>query len=308
MELHTPVLLVAFNRPDYTQIIFDAIKKVTPKKLYFSVDGPRPGNEQDEINCSRTREIAKQIDWDCELHTNFSEKNLGCGYGVSSGISWVFKQEESCIILEDDCLPSNSFFPFCQELLEKYKDENSILMISGDNYTEEYNLTESYTFSLIAHHIWGWASWRRAWQKFDISKDNYYKFVKDKPIKELFINKDQGLFFKEFYSRFYKRKIITHTWDFQWSFSIVSNNGLAIVPRKNLVANIGLDGAHSKGIHDFHNLHIDRNFNIEKHPEKIIQNAEYDNIHFQNHYRKLFMQRSLIGKVLNRFRKLLMND
>ena len=162
-----PVLFLIFNRPETTIQVFSAIKKAQPNRLYIAADGPRP-EYPDEVNhCKIARTIATNVDWDCEVKTLFRDQNLGCRLAVSQAIDWFFEQEPEGIILEDDCLPNQSFFWFCKELLEKYRNETRIMHIGGTNFQFGKNRTNySYYFSRYAH-IWGWASWRREWKYYD---------------------------------------------------------------------------------------------------------------------------------------------
>ncbi|MGA1621013.1 MAG: hypothetical protein ACO35D_06080, partial [Aquiluna sp.] len=167
LTLHTPIAFFIFNRPTTTQQVFQAIRQAKPPKLLIVADGPRPDRPTDAENCALARSILDQIDWDCEVLTHFSDINLGCRKRISSGLDWVFEQVEEAIILEDDCLPDPSFFPYCQELLERYRNIPEVMMISGNNFQFGHNpIQESYYFSHYGH-VWGWATWRRAWQKYD---------------------------------------------------------------------------------------------------------------------------------------------
>ncbi len=190
MRFDVPILLLAFNRPNQTRRVFDAIKAIQPTKFYFAADGPREGRAEEAILCQTVRtSILENIDWDCEVKTLFRDKNLGCKYAVSSAISWFFENEPEGIILEDDCLPDASFFPFCAELLEKYRHDDRIMMISGDNYQKDKLRTDySYYFTRY-NQIWGWASWRRVWNLYDVEmkllpeileKGYLYDIFKDK--------------------------------------------------------------------------------------------------------------------------------
>lgn len=165
--MNTTVAFFIFNRPGPTREVFEKIRRAQPARLFIIADGPR--TEQECILCEETRKIANAIDWPCEVKRNFSETNMGCGKRLSSGISWVFKQVEEAIILEDDCLPDNSFFQFCAEMLEQYRDDTRIMHIAGTSAqvgNKRFNPHESYYFSIIAN-IWGWATWRRAWNLYD---------------------------------------------------------------------------------------------------------------------------------------------
>ena len=169
LTMDTPIALFIFNRPDTTQKVFSAIRDSKPTKLLIVADGPRPERPEEEEICTATRAIVNQVDWPCEVLTNFADHNLGCKARISSGLNWVFETVEEAIILEDDCVPSLSFFPFCEQLLEQYRHDSRIMSISGSNFQFGKNKTSySYHFSHFFHG-WGWASWQRAWEHCDLN-------------------------------------------------------------------------------------------------------------------------------------------
>ncbi len=242
-KLKTPVLFLVFNRPETTKKVFAEIKKAKPAKLYIAADGPRNQGEKKKTDTVRNH-ILKNINWKCKVKKLFRDKNLGCKYAVSSAINWFFENEEQGIILEDDCLPSQSFFRFCQELLEKYKDDEKIIHISGTNIEGISNMEESYFFSRIAN-IWGWATWRKAWKNYDVEMKDWPNYSSVKGMKKLgysgTINK---IISWRLLNLTYNKKI--DTWDFQWDFCLRKNNGLSIIPKRNLITNIGFwKGTHT---------------------------------------------------------------
>lgn len=235
--LDTAVLFIVFNRPDTTQKVFDVIKSVKPKRLYITADGPRKNNENDRINCEECRSIVHQIDWECELKTLFRDENLGCRNAVSDAITWFFKHEEQGIVLEDDCLPDPSFFDYCQELLEKYKNNPEIMLISGDNFQNGIKRGEaSYYFSRY-NHIWGWASWRRAWQLYDVDMKTFPQQKEENFIQKIFYKKKIQNYWMKRFQKSHDGEI--NTWDYQWTYTIFSHHGISILPNVNLISNIG---------------------------------------------------------------------
>jgi len=171
--LRTPVLFLVFNRLDTTKKVFQVIKKAKPPRLYIAADGPRETKEGEAERVKAVRDyVMSNMDWECEVKTLFREKNLGCGKAVSEAITWFFENEEMGIILEDDCLPTQSFFWFCEELLIRYKHEEKIMQINGSSFLPNIDIKESYFFSKY-NHIWGWASWRRAWKHFHMQYPNW---------------------------------------------------------------------------------------------------------------------------------------
>ena len=234
----TPVLFLIFNREDTTQKVFDAIRQQKPKYLFVAADGARKNKPDDAEKCRRVRAIIEQVDWECELKTLFREENLGCKLAVSSAISWFFEQVEQGIILEDDCLPDPSFFPYCEELLEKYKDDTRIGHISGNNFLPgiiEEN--RSYDFCTCTH-IWGWATWRRVWKNYEVD----FPFWADEKDKRhlLFNNSREKFYFSSFISDALANKKKYSVWDTQYWFTLRVQNQLSIYPAVNLVTNIGV--------------------------------------------------------------------
>jgi hypothetical protein len=243
---NTPILLVVFNRPDITQQVFDQIKAVKPKFLYVAADGARPGRLDDIEKCKETREIINQVDWDCTVKTLFRDENLGCGLGVCSAITWFFEHVEQGIILEDDCFPDISFFNFCGELLEKYKDDKSIFLISGSNFQNGHKRgNASYFFSNYTT-TWGWASWRRAWENFNYDITDIPKTFHNGVLDHVFHSSSEKRFWKKKFKLIDSQK--SNIWDFQWLYTVWLNRGVGITPNVNLVMNLGMDNS---GTHFF---------------------------------------------------------
>ena len=275
-QLNTPILFLIFNRPNLTQSVFNEIKKIRPKQLFVVADGAK--NDEEWKLCRQTREIINQIDWDCEVHKNYSDKNLGCKVKVSSGIGWFFENVEQGIILEDDCLPNESFFSYCQELLKKYKNNNRIMCISGDNFQDGKVRGEgSYYFS-IHNHCWGWATWRRSWKFYDVNMETFPKFKKENNIKKILNKKNAQKYWLKIFGKTLNDKI--DTWAYQWTYTCWSQGGLTCLPNVNLVSNIGFD---NRGTHTTNKN--DKNANIPAkeikfplvHPEIIKTNVKADN-------------------------------
>lgn len=254
-QINTPVLLIIFNRPATTQRVFEEIRRAKPPKLFVSADGPRPGNQEDIKNCQAAREIIKQIDWDCELYTNFREENYGCMMGPCSAITWFFENVDEGIIFEDDCVPHPTFFRFCEELLARYRDDERVMTISGDNFLfGKKRAAYSYYFSRYPH-IWGWATWRRAWQYFDADIRLWPEIKEGNWLADWFDNKKLIKTFTRLFDQVYKGEIVT-VWDYQWTFASLLQNGLTILPSVNLVSNIGFlpDGTHTKRVNAVANM------------------------------------------------------
>lgn len=236
--LNTPILFLVFNRLEPTKKVFESIKKAQPPRIYIASDGPRKNINGEIEEVERVRNyILQNINWDCEVKTLFREKNLGCKYAVSDAISWFFKNEEQGIILEDDCLPNESFFWFCEELLEKYKNDFRVWHISGDNFQDNKLRGDgTYYFSQYSH-VWGWATWANRWQHYDVEISSFKSFFENINMRSVYKNKNDQLYWLNIFQNVYDGKI--DTWDYQWTYTILINNGLSILPNKNLISNIG---------------------------------------------------------------------
>lgn len=238
--MNTPVALIIFRRPDLTRRVFDAIAQTKPHKLLIIADGPRPDRPGQKDACDAARAVVDRVDWDCEVLKCYSDVNLGCGKRPATGISWVFEQVEEAIILEDDCVPDPSFFPFCEELLARYRDDERVMHINGSTYTTiEAPLPHSYHFSQFVG-CWGWATWRRAWKYYDFAVKLWPEFRKTGWLETALENNEAALrFWSDKFQRAYDRTPDLTFWDYQWAFTCWSQCGLGIVPRHNLVLNIG---------------------------------------------------------------------
>lgn len=241
--LDTPVALFVFNRPSTTQRVFDAVAMAQPATLLLVADGVRPGKEGEAEACRLVREIVTRVDWPCEVHCNFAETNLGCQERIISGLNWVFSLVEEAIILEDDCLPDASFFPFCQELLARYRGDSRIAAISGTNLVEKYvRCGASYFFSELGG-IWGWATWRSRWQQYDRDLTDWPQIKSENQLAEVFDKPESVNYWTQIFDAMHEKRG-PDTWDYQWVYTHLIHNQLTAVPRVNLVANIGFgDGA-----------------------------------------------------------------
>jgi hypothetical protein len=236
----TPILFLVFNRPQTTQIVFDEIKKIKPAKLFIAADGPRDFVPHEIAKCNEVKKIVSSIDWPCEINTLFRENNLGCKMAVSGAISWFFEHVDSGIILEDDCQPDLSFFHFCSELLLEYENDNEVMLIGGNNFHKnELDISSSYYFTNYPH-IWGWATWKRAWKYYDLDISDYCEVLKDSYYDNLFQSKSEKKYWLGVFNNVAKGKI--NTWDYQLTYAIWKNRGKSITPVINLIRNIGLNG------------------------------------------------------------------
>ncbi|WP_258101569.1 nucleotide-diphospho-sugar transferase [Marinoscillum pacificum] len=231
-----PVLFLIFNRPDVTQQVFDEIRKAKPSQLFIAADGPRGGNENDVIRCAKTREVVTQIDWECEVKTLFREENLGCGKAVSGAITWFFDNVEAGIILEDDCLPNQSFFSFTSQMLDLHKDDCQVFHISGYTWVDSDNLDKPYYFMRYSN-IWGWATWKRAWAHYNYRMSNISDDNLEGILSELSLTKEERYFQRMTFNETVRGNV--DTWDYQWKFAIFKAKGYCVTPKYTLIENIG---------------------------------------------------------------------
>lgn len=295
--LKTAVLFLVFNRPDTTIQVFEAIRKAKPPRLYVAADGPRDSRHGEDEKVKTVRDyVMDHIDWDCEVKTLFREKNLGCKYGVSGGIDWFFKNEEEGIILEDDCLPAQSFFWFCEDLLERYRNDERVMQICGSNFLNGWRRNgDSYYFSKYGP-IWGWASWRRAWSHYDVDM-KLWPAVKKKKIYLDFCDGNKDIAFRlNLYDKLYAGEI--DTWDYQWGFSKMINSGLSATTNVNMISNIGFgkDGTHvTDGNSPFAAMQVSSLCMPFFHPEFIIR----DHLSDQRYLRALLFP-TIIDRIIRK--------
>jgi hypothetical protein len=247
-------------------------------------DGPRADRPGEPEKCAAARAVVENIDWDCEVLRNFSEVNLGCGTRPASGISWVFQNVEEAIILEDDCLPHPAFFRFCDELLERYRDDERVMMISGNNFQDgEKRTSDSYYFSRYAH-TWGWATWRRAWQLYDFEIMSWPELRETNWLLDMLGDEQSAAFWRDTFDSLGKSPDI---WDYQWTFACWAQNGLAILPNGNLVSNIGWgeEATHTRDRNNpAANLPTESlQFPLD-HPAYMVRNRQADDYTFRKHF------------------------
>lgn len=241
----TPILLLIFNRPDTTEVVFRAIREVRPTVLFVAADGPRRDRPDDVEKCNLARNIIRGIDWPCQVHQLFQATNLGCGRGPAAGISWFFEHVTEGIILEDDIHPSPDFFLFCRTLLERYRNDARVMEIGGVNLIARACEADPYDYHFSDHgHTWGWATWRRAWRHFDYTIRNYRATDVQYFLRSAFGSAYAYTHFRNLLETTYCHNSRITWWDYQWEFARRINSGLSVVPAKNLIINIGL-GKHA---------------------------------------------------------------
>ena len=285
-----------FNRPETTQAVFDKVREARPAKLFVAANGPRPDVPGDVELCKAVRKIFDGVDWECELHTNFPEKNINMHVRWYTTLDWFFESVDDGIILEDDCVPDLSFFPYCTLLLEKYKNDPKIMHINGSNFQFGNKRGDaSYYFSKFSH-VWGWATWKRAWKKYDHSMSSFPQFKKDGVIDSAVTNRTQKAHWMKFFEGLYSGAY--NTCDAKWLYAIWANNGLCITPNVNMISNIGygLDAGHTvlkdksmgQEVHDVGTL---------VHPIAVVIDRNADDFTFKKIVKKTFFQKALYRTV-----------
>lgn len=240
------ILFLIFNRLDTTRKVFQSIREAKPPRLYIASDGPRLAHKGEEEQVQSVRKyVLASIDWDCEIKTLYREANLGCKMAVESAITWFFDHEESGIILEDDCVPDLSFFCFCQELLAYYQNDNRVMAISGSNLQLNRKQRDKYSYYFSRYpHCWGWATWRRAWHLYDKEMQLWPEIRDNEWLKDILSNRSEERYRYRTYQKIYEKKY--DSWAYLWEFTCWVQGGLTVLPRTNLVSNIGYS---SQGTH-----------------------------------------------------------
>ncbi|WP_162426447.1 FkbM family methyltransferase [Pontibacter pudoricolor] len=316
----TPILFIIFKRPDTTAQVFRQIRAVKPSKLFVAADGPRVDKEGEAVLCEKTRQVVlDNIDWDCEVHTLLRDDNLGCGLGPSSAISWFFDHVEEGIILEDDCLPSLSFFSYAAYCLDKYRNNLKIMHIGGNNFLGRKWGDASYFYSAY-NHVWGWATWRRSWELYNYNLQALDESKLRSALGNYFPWSIRNSWFN-YYKSLLERKINDREnrwdfWDYQWTFCIWLNQGLCVYPNVNLVSNIGFGpgATHTLDITNKFNSLASQELEAISSPHNIKRNKEADiltsQVVFKFKMKKLSQKYtsdivSLSQKSKNRIRKLI---
>lgn len=268
--IQTPVIFFIYKRINPTKLVFETISQIKPRNLYIIADGPK--NEEEKYACLNVREVVSKIDWPCNVKRLYSNNNLGVRDRIISGLDWVFEKEDRAIILEDDCLPDGTFFKYCEELLEFYKNHPKVMTISGNNFMFGKKITsDSYYFTKY-HHIWGWATWKRAWEQFHSwdPKKSYMDM-------RIFQNHNERSFWSD-KVKLIKLNKMDYTWDYQWSLVCMSQKSMCISPNVNLVSNIGFgaEASNSKFLTKYANIPTYAMTFPLVHPTKMIWNDYSD--------------------------------
>ena len=297
--MQTPVALIIFNRPETTAKVFAEIRLARPSKLFVIADAPRVNRPSDVEKCAAARSVIKKVDWDCEVLTDFAEQNLGCQKRISSGLDWVFSQSEEAIIFEDDCVPHPSFFRFCEELLDRYRDDQRVMHIAGTNYQfGQQRFPYSYYFSRY-NHCTGWATWRRAWQHFDLEMKLWPEIRDRGLLNDLFQDARSAAYWRRSFQLVYERRI--DSWAYCWTLACWARSGLTILPNVNLICNIGFDadGSHTKNRRSrFANIPLEEMAFPLQHPPFVIRDDKADRYTQSSNFKRSLLAR-IGSKVLH---------
>ena len=300
----TPVVFICYNRPLVTKKTFGQIRKLKPKKLFLIMDGPKIKNNSDLINCKKVQKIISKINWDCEVYKNFSKINVGLKTRIVSGLNWVFSKVDKAIILEDDCYAEQDFFYFCENLLNYYKRNKKISIVTGNNFEENTINLSSYYFSKYSH-IWGWATWKRTWKLYRDNNEEISKFINSEAFRKFCPIQDEQKYWIKMLKQIKKGQL--QSWAYYFLLNIWKYKGLTVTPNYNLVENLGVNNELSTNKID-NNLRIPLTKSKLKkpliHPKNIFINSDIDKLVFYKIYYKNFQFRakSKLKKIMNWFK------
>jgi hypothetical protein len=246
-QLETPVAFVLFRRPDRTRRVFEEIRRARPKRLFLIADGPR--GPEEAVECEAARAVVEDVDWPCEVIRDFAAENVGLKHRIPSGLDRVFGRVDRAIVLEDDCLPDETFFRFCDELLRRYADDERIMHVAGSQLLRDPPAWRaSYHLSRYVH-IWGWATWRRAWRHFDVELREWHgldRGEREARLSSMFAEQPE----RRYWRYVWDRSPEIETWSAQWSYALLAREGLAATANRNLVSNIGFGTDATNAVED----------------------------------------------------------
>jgi len=286
MSLKTAVAIAVFNRPEHTGRLMESLRMAKPRHLFVVADGARRDHGSDADHCRTVLDtVDRAIDWPCEVRRNISDTNLGCGRRIATGLDWVFEQVEEAIILEDDCIPDPSFFRFCEEMLVRYRDDDRIVHIGGNNFQGGIRRgPHSYFFSRY-NHIWGWATWRRAWKHFDHQMRDWPAVKAEGSLRHLLSAPGEYDYWSHLFDDMAAQEPWPKTWGYAWTYACFKN-GLSVYPNVNLVSNIGFgeDATHCTGDSPHANLAAEAMDFPLSHPSCFVADREADVYTVEEHF------------------------
>ncbi len=305
--MKTPVLFLVFNRPGPTRRVMEAIRKAQPPRLYVAADGPRTSKEGEAALTAEVREIATSVDWPCEVHTLFRDRNLGCRTAPSEAIDWFFEHEEEGIILEDDCLPAESFFHFCEEMLSRYRHDDRIWQVSGTVFFPEAitNKEADYFFSRFGP-IWGWATWRRAWRAhYNATLPDWEEMKFPENFSLAYPSPHEARAKLSLGQMLHENRL--DAWDYQWGIIKTFNSALTVLPKHNLVVNLGFDqdATHTAERPWDAPTHAFEFSGPLVHPQFLLRDWKYDDHYAVSKFKQRKTLRSIIRKAAKNLLQLL---
>lgn len=283
MPLTTPVAYIAFNRPEHTARSFARIRDQRPTELFVIADGPRTGHPTDAEHCREVREIVADVDWPCTVHRDFADSNMGCKMRVSSGLNWVFAKADRAIVLEDDCIPNDDFFAFCGDLLDRYGDDDRVAAITGDNFQDGISRGGGAYYFSKYNHVWGWATWRRSWCRYDGTIRFWPRWKESLHWAEIHPDPLERRYWEGVFDRVYREQI--DSWAYPWTASTWYYDGLIATPNVNLVSNIGVgpDATHTNALVDKPGRATEPIGRLVR-PRQVRQDEEADRYAFDHHF------------------------
>lgn len=300
------ILLVTYNRPEFTKKVLEKLRLLKKRRLYIFNDGAREGNATDLEARKKIITFINDIKWECELFTLYSDVNMGCGKGVSSAITWAFQKEDRLIILEDDCVPAASFFSYCDQMLDRYENDNRLWVVCGENhyFPRSAFADKDYLFSQFGFNC-GWATWKRCWNQFDIEMKVLPLALSTRQFYNAFYDNSIGEAYHNRYSRMKVDKARPRFWTSQFGLSIILNRGMFIIPRENLIENIGVEGDHSSSVSEFHYQKTSDDFVVVKHPIFVLPDRDVEHYHITKRVKPMLRLIPKHTKIINKIIKLL---
>ncbi|NIJ53854.1 nucleotide-diphospho-sugar transferase [Dyadobacter arcticus] len=298
-----PILLITFNKPEITCHVFEQIRKIKPSKLFLFSDAPatEDSHEAELVETCRYLLDDSQINWPCKVERWFPETKIGNAIGIPSAITWAFETCDKLIILEDDCLPHPTFFAFCKFMLDKYESNDRVMHISGTHRHEKSKINHADHFFSRVGNLCGWATWKRAWNKYDFWMELLPEMKSEKKIQKIFGDAEVAKYWHDRFDTVYEEKK-KHTWEYQWQYTLFQNDGLAVVPNVNLVSNIGIDDNESEQLQNSYNFNETKAWkNLNTDATLSIDNA------YEIHYaQRVFYKKKTFGaRIVDKVRRIL---
>ena len=279
----SPVVLIVFNRPRHTAETFAVLQAQQPARLFIIADGPRPDHPDDVRRCAEVRAVVEQVDWPCEVSRDYAESNLGLKRRVSSGLDWVFAQVDRAIVLEDDCIAHPDFFAFCDELLERYADDERVWVVTGDNFQQGGRHGEAAYYFSKYPHCWGWATWRRAWGHYQEDIPFFEEWKDSAEWRRIAPSRVERAYWEAIFSRVERHEI--DSWAYPWTACVWHGGGLTATPNTNLVTNIGFgaEATHTTGATKQHGTPSEP-LGAISHPSRVERDRKADRFVFEHHF------------------------